>query len=63
MTVSVVIPAYNTSRFMRGTLGSVFTQTRMPDEVIVVNDASTDGTPAIVREMAAGASVPLRLSN
>ncbi len=63
MTVSVVIPAYNTSRFMRGTLGSVFTQTRMPDEVIVVDDASTDGTPAIVREMAAGRPSRCALSN
>jgi glycosyltransferase involved in cell wall biosynthesis len=59
--ISVVIPTYNASRFLRETLSSVFAQTRLPDEVIVVDDASTDGTPAIVRELTAGAPVPLRL--
>ncbi|MFZ1134382.1 MAG: glycosyltransferase family A protein, partial [Candidatus Korobacteraceae bacterium] len=61
MSLSVVIPTYNASRFMSETLGSVFAQTRLPDEILVVDDASTDGTPAIVRELAAGAPVPLRL--
>jgi glycosyltransferase involved in cell wall biosynthesis len=60
-SVSVVIPAYNTSRFIRETLGSVFAQTRLPAEVIVVDDASTDGTSAIVEAMAAAAPSPLRL--
>jgi glycosyltransferase involved in cell wall biosynthesis len=40
--VSVVIPAYNTSRFIGETLDSVFTQTFDDYEVIVVNDGSPD---------------------
>ncbi len=59
--VSVVIPAYNSSRFIRETLESVFAQTRLPIEIIVVDDASTDDTPAIVEAMAAESPVPLRL--
>lgn len=38
--ISVVIPYYNRSRFIDDCLASVFAQTRAPDEVIVVDDAS-----------------------
>ena len=38
--ISVVIPYYNRSRFIDDCLASVFAQTRTPDEVIVVDDAS-----------------------
>ncbi len=61
MSTSVVIPACNSAAFIRETLASAFSQTRLPDEVIVVDDASADDTPAIVRELAAAAPVPLRL--
>jgi glycosyltransferase involved in cell wall biosynthesis len=45
-TVSVVIPAYNTTAFIADTLDSVFAQTFTDFEVIVVNDGSPD-TPAL----------------
>ncbi len=51
--VSVVIPAYNASRFIERTLRSVLNQTYHPLEVIVVDDGSTDDTPAIVQRIAA----------
>jgi glycosyltransferase involved in cell wall biosynthesis len=38
--ISVVIPYYNRARFIDECLASVFAQTRAPDEVIVVDDAS-----------------------
>ena len=60
MSISVVIPSYNASRFIRETLTSVFAQTRLPEEIVVVDDASSDGTPAIVRELVKSAPVPLR---
>src|SRR5207253_8457576 len=44
MTIAAVIPAYNAAAFIEDTLLSVFAQTRIPDEIIVVNDASTDHT-------------------
>jgi glycosyltransferase involved in cell wall biosynthesis len=50
MTVSVVIPAYNAAGHIRRALDSVFAQTRRADEIIVVDDGSTDETGAIVKQ-------------
>ena len=47
--ISVIMPAYNASRYMDETLTSVFAQTVIPHEVIVVNDGSTDDTLAKLR--------------
>ena len=43
-----VIPVYNGKRFIRATLDSLAAQTLRPDRVIVLDDASTDGTPELV---------------
>ncbi len=53
MHVSVIIPAFNAAPFIRTTLRSVAEQTLQDYEVIVVDDASTDATAAIVSEAAA----------
>ncbi len=53
MRISVVIPAYNAERFLRRCLASVFAQTLKPDEVIVVDDGSTDRTAALAAELGA----------
>lgn len=47
MKVSVVIPAWNGERYLGEALDSVFGQTRPPFEVIVVDDASADGTSVV----------------
>jgi glycosyltransferase involved in cell wall biosynthesis len=47
--VSVVIPAYNRAATLDRCLDSVLRQTRPPDEVLVVDDCSTDDTSAVVR--------------
>ncbi len=52
ITIAAVIPLYNGAPFIGAALGSVLNQTRPPDEIIVVNDGSTDEGPAIVQEMA-----------
>ena len=49
--VSVVIPAYNASRYIAETLDSVFAQRFRDFEVIVVNDGSPD-TPALEAALA-----------
>jgi glycosyltransferase involved in cell wall biosynthesis len=45
--ISVVIPAFNASAHLREALASVFTQTLLPSEVVVVDDGSTDATADI----------------
>jgi glycosyltransferase involved in cell wall biosynthesis len=48
LSISVVICAYNEEEWIGATLDSLTQQNRFPDEVIVVDNASTDKTPAIV---------------
>jgi glycosyltransferase involved in cell wall biosynthesis/SAM-dependent methyltransferase len=47
-TVSVVIPLFNKEQAVECTLKSVLHQTRKPDEVIIVDDGSTDGSTAAI---------------
>lgn len=46
MRISVVIPTYNRRGLLGRALASVLAQTHAPDEVIVVDDGSDDGTAA-----------------
>lgn len=48
-SVSVVIPTYNREGRLPSAIRSVLEQTAPPDEIIVVDDGSTDGSPALVR--------------
>jgi glycosyltransferase involved in cell wall biosynthesis len=48
--VSVLIPAFNAEKYIRETLASVAGQTHRELEIIVVDDGSSDGTAALVRE-------------
>ena len=51
--ISVVLPVYNGERYLRESLDSVLAQTMEDFELIVVDDCSTDTTPAILAEYAA----------
>jgi hypothetical protein len=46
--ISVVIPTYNRGALIGATLEAVFAQTRAADEIIVVDDGSTDDTRAVL---------------
>lgn len=49
MRVTVVIPAYNEDLYIAGCLEALMSQSVAPDEVIVVDNNSTDNTAAIAR--------------
>lgn len=46
-TISVIVPAYNAEPFLDAALASIAAQSRPADEVIVVDDASTDRTAEV----------------
>src|SRR4051812_34840530 len=52
-TVSIVIPAYNEEATIRHCLLAAINQTDPADEIIVVDNKSTDGTVAAVEAMQA----------
>jgi len=46
--VSVVVPSFNHARFVEATLRSIFKQTLAPIQLLVIDDGSTDESPAII---------------
>jgi len=52
MRSSVILPCYNAEAYLQCALESIFAQRRAPDEVIVVDDGSTDGSAAIAGRFA-----------
>jgi glycosyltransferase involved in cell wall biosynthesis len=52
-TIAAIVCAYNEAAFLSACLHSLLCQTRAPDDVIVVNNASTDATGTIARAMPA----------
>ncbi len=52
MRISVIIPVHNGAKTLGKTLASLFAQTRQPDEVIVVNDRSTDDFRSVIQPYA-----------
>ncbi|WP_433834550.1 glycosyltransferase family 2 protein [Flavobacterium anhuiense] len=50
--VSIIVPTYNTEKFIRQTIESVQNQTYTNWEMILADDASTDNTVAIIEEYA-----------
>ena len=52
--ISAVLPVYNGEAYVREAVESILTQTFTDFELIIINDGSTDGSGAILRELAAG---------
>lgn len=62
LRVSLVITTYNWREALAVVLASALGQTRLPDEIIVADDGSSDGTGELVREIAKQAAVPVHHS-
>ena len=59
--ITVIIPTYNRAFLLHRALASVLAQKRPCNEVIVVDDGSTDETAAVVTALARTAPMPIRL--
>jgi glycosyltransferase involved in cell wall biosynthesis len=59
-SLSIALASYNGERYVNEQLESIARQTRLPDELIVSDDASTDATPDIVLDFARRAPFPVR---
>jgi len=51
-TIAAIIPLYNGAKYIVQALESVLAQSLRADEIVVVDDGSTDDSPSIVRSMA-----------
>jgi glycosyltransferase involved in cell wall biosynthesis len=61
LSICVLIPAYNARPFLREALDSVLTQTRPPEQIIVIDDGSTDGTADVALAWQAERRRPITL--
>lgn len=60
-TISVAMTTFNGERFLAEQLRSIVAQTRLPDELVVADDLSSDQTWDILTEFAEIAPFPVRL--
>lgn len=60
-TVSIALATYNGGRFLREQLESYLAQTRLPDELVVGDDGSSDDTLAILEEFSKRAPFPVHV--
>jgi len=49
LNIYIIIPAHNEENHLSQVLGSLLEQTHLPKKIVIVNDASTDGTKDIIR--------------
>jgi len=61
MAVSVVVPSFNHARFVEAALRSIFKQTLAPIQLLVIDDGSTDDSPAIIERVLKKCPFPCEL--
>lgn len=59
--ISIALCTYNGAKFLEEQLMSFLRQTRLPDELVVCDDCSNDGTVEIIERFAQTAPFPIRL--
>lgn len=58
-TVSVALCTYNGERYLPAQLASYLAQSRLPDELVVGDDGSTDATESLIKDFARTAPFPV----
>jgi glycosyltransferase involved in cell wall biosynthesis len=48
LRITAILPVFNGSRFVADAVDSMLAQTRLPDEILIVNDGSTDDSAAAI---------------
>lgn len=61
MKISVAMATFNGDRFLREQLDSLAAQSRLPDELVVCDDGSSDQTLEILRDFSRTAPFPVRI--
>ena len=61
-TISIAMATFNGEKFLRDQLSSLAHQSRLPDELVVTDDSSTDQTVQILKEFQASAPFAVRIS-
>ena len=57
---SVAMCTYNGARYLSEQLASIAAQTRPPDELVICDDGSTDGTVEVIAGFAASSRIPVQ---
>jgi len=58
-TISVVIPTYNRARYLERAIRSVWAQTGLPLEMLIIDNCSTDNTGELVERLKTESPIPL----
>lgn len=61
LKISAVIPMYNAEKYIKITLASLMNQTYPLNEIIVIDDKSSDHTIKIIAEIGESSSVPIKI--
>jgi glycosyltransferase involved in cell wall biosynthesis len=61
MKISIALTTFNGCKYLSEQLFSFVTQTRLPDELIVVDDCSSDGTVDMLYSFSANSPFPVRI--
>lgn len=59
--ISIALCTYNGARYLEEQLSSFLQQTRLPDEIVICDDCSTDETPQIIENFSQIAPFPVHL--
>ena len=59
--ISVIVPNYNYSNYLRLRLQSIVTQTHMPHEIIFLDDCSSDRSVEVAEQILKSTAIPFRI--